>query len=81
MTTKTKLTPAPVAFNRFYFSVPKNPVDMTREEAERECESAERCFAHCRESGCGISSKEAVVYRQACARLAALGFPRFTWED
>lgn len=58
----------------FFFSVQKFAPGMTREELEREIDSAESCFAMCEECGQGISSKETVRYNDCRMALLALDF-------
>jgi hypothetical protein len=56
----------------FFFSVQRFAPGMTREELEREIESAESCFAMCEECGQGISTKETVRYNDCRAAHIAL---------
>lgn len=56
-------------FRYFHFSVPKLAEQMTKDELEQECESAESYFRACREIQQGINSKETVRYRDCKVML------------
>ena len=67
-------------FHGFFFAVSKPVADLTKEEAERECESAEDYFQSCHDIGQGINSKEFVRYRRTAERLLLLGVERQLWS-
>jgi hypothetical protein len=45
-------------YNKFYYSVGKDPADMTDDELDQEIESAESYFERCRQEGQGVGTKE-----------------------